>query len=74
MQQESHNKEDVRCKIIKNEENWFIRGIQEAIEIRRRKPTLNADNGRFYLSEIWTNIISQSEEENGNNRHRLFPS
>ena len=38
------------------------RGIKEAIKIRREKPTLNADEGRYHLSQIWMNTIkSQSK-------------
>ena len=75
MQESTHNKEDVTCEIIQNEDNWYRRGVKEAIEIRRRAPTLNIDKGRYHLSEIWTKVIKQSNEGNAlhvhnNSRHR----
>ena len=59
MQQEYHEKEDIEYNIIGNECNWYRRGIREAIEIRKRAPTLNADQGRYYLSQIWTKTLQR---------------
>ena len=46
-------KEDMEIRFRGYERNWMKRGIKEAIEIRRRKPTINADQGRYYLPSIW---------------------
>ena len=37
--------------------------IREAIEIKRRKPTLNADEGRYYLNPIYDNILADTEKK-----------
>ena len=39
------------------DENWYTRGIREAIVIKEIKPTLNIDEGRYHLSPIYDNII-----------------
>ena len=58
MQKNEHDERiDIEYKIIGTEANWLKRGIKEAIEIRRKKPTLNSDEGRYYLSQIWTKTI-----------------
>ena len=33
-------------------EDWFQRGVKEAIVKRKMKPTLNQDDGRYYLRII----------------------
>ena len=40
---DEHQKEGFEYPIIYNEENWFKRGIKEAIAIRKMRPTLNLD-------------------------------
>ena len=71
-----HEKEDMECEILGYEDNWWKRGIREAIDIRRHKPTLNKDKGRYNLGPIWTEIIEEgikSESCNligGENRRR----
>ena len=59
----NHDKEDVEIKAITYDTNWFTRGIREAIEIKRRKPTLNADEGRYYLNPIYDNILADTEKK-----------
>ena len=54
---EEHRKEDFEYSIIYKEENWFKRGIKEAIAIRKLKPNLNQDEGRYHLSAIYDNVI-----------------
>ena len=63
MQQQSHGKDDIDYDIIGNEDNWFKRGIKEAIEIRKRNPTLNADEGRYHLSPIWFDAIDLTSHQ-----------
>ena len=53
-----HRKEELEYKLIYTEDNWFKRGVKEAIAIRKIKPTLNLDGGRHNLSAIYDEIIS----------------
>ena len=57
MQTSEHSDGDFEYSILQIEDNWLKRGIKEAIEIQRRSPTLNADEGRYRLPKIWTNAI-----------------
>ena len=52
-----HNKQDFEFKILHTENNWYKRGIKEANAIRKLKPGLNKDGGRFHLSAIYDDII-----------------
>ena len=52
-----NTKEDVESKLFCTEENWPIRGVKEAIAIRKIKPTLNQDNGRYHLSTMYNKLI-----------------
>ena len=61
MQAYEHKNEDIEYSILQTEGNWLKRGIKEAIEIRRKSPTLNADEGRYYLSKIWTKTVRKSD-------------
>ena len=54
---DEHSREDFEYSIIYREENWFKRGIKEAIAIRKLKPNLNQDDGRYHLSAIYDNLI-----------------
>ena len=52
----------MEIEIVGYERDWRKRGIKEAILIRRHKPTLNADKGRHYLSQIWNEVISKEDK------------
>ena len=52
-----HEKSDLSFKILCTDDNWFRRGVKEAIFIRKLKPTLNQDDGRHHLSPIYDNFI-----------------
>ena len=54
---DSHRKEDLQYKILFTDDNWFKRGVKEAIAIRKVKPTLNKDGGRYHLSAIYDDLI-----------------
>ncbi len=44
--------------ILSREEDWFLRGVKEAIWERRENPTLNKRGGlRFQLSHVWNSAI-----------------
>lgn len=54
---EEHEKEDFEYNILYTEDNWYKRGIKEAIAIRKVRPTLNQDEGRYHLSAIYNKVI-----------------
>ena len=54
---EAHNKQDFQYSILCTEDNWYIRGIKEAIAIRKLKPSLNKGGGRYNLSTIYDDVI-----------------
>ena len=57
---EIHKKTDIESTILCTDDNWFNRGVKEAIAIRKIKPTLNQDDGRYHLSGMWTKFIRTS--------------
>ncbi len=58
---DTHNiKEDLEYSILCTEENWFKRGVKEAIAIKKIRPTLNKDDGRYHLPAIYDNYIKSS--------------
>jgi len=58
-----HQKGDVKIKAIAYNSNWHARGIREAIEIKKRKPTLNADEGRYHLNPIYDIVFGDTKKE-----------
>ena len=54
---DTHEKEDLQYSILYTEDNWFKRGIKEAIAIRKLKPNLNLDDGRYSLSAMYDQLI-----------------
>ena len=48
-----------KTKVLAVEQDWFKRGIKEAIYIRTLKPSLNRDGGRHNLHQVWTNLLLQ---------------
>ena len=63
MAQCDHEKGEVTIKAITHNTNWFTRGIREAIEIRKRIPTLNADEGRYYINPIYDNVLRDGKKK-----------
>jgi hypothetical protein len=57
---EKHEKKDIESTILCTDDDWFQRGVKEAIAIRKIRPTLNQDDGRYHLSGMWTNLIRTS--------------
>ena len=54
-----HEKSDLEFSVICKDNNWFSRGVKEAI--RKIKPTLlNLDGGRFPLSPMYDKFIQSS--------------
>ena len=58
-----HKKEDMKIDFLGFEPKWWESGVLESINIRREKPTLNADCGRYNLSRIWDGIINTANDE-----------
>ena len=58
---EEHEKDDIESKLLCTEEDWFRRGVKEAIAIRKINPTLNQDDGRHNLSTMYNKLIRSSE-------------
>ena len=44
-------------KILDQDPDWHRRGVKEAIQIRKHKPSLNKDQGRHQLPNIWNDLI-----------------
>ena len=55
-----HQKEDLEFSVLCKDDNWFSRGVKEAVAIRKIKPSLNQDEGRFHLSPIYDKFIRTS--------------
>ena len=55
-----HTKEDLKFTVLMTEENWYKRGVKEAIAIKKLKPSLNKDQGRHNLSSIYDEFIRSS--------------
>lgn len=52
----NHQDKDIKMKILSRENNFWKRGIKEALAINQLKPNLNADNGRYNLATIYNNL------------------
>ena len=57
-----HEKKDLKFSVLCTEQNWFKRGVKEAIAIKKIKPTLNKDQGRYHLSPLYDEFIRTSVE------------
>ena len=55
-----HDKKDLKYSILYTDDNWYRRGVKEAIAIKKIKPTLNKDDGRHHLSAMYDKLIRSS--------------
>lgn len=62
MRDNLHELEQSNVTILDRESRWFERGVREAIEIRGRSPSLNRDQGRHQLPNIYNSLIQQSRD------------
>ena len=46
-------------KVLDRDSNWTRRGVKEAINIRRHRPSLNLDQGRHQLPASFDKLVSQ---------------
>jgi len=56
--QEGHDISIEDTKMLCVESKYFERGVKEAIQIRRLRPSLNRDGGRHTLPSIWNNVLT----------------
>ena len=49
---------DLEFTILCTDDNWFNRGVKEAIAIRKIRPTLNQDEGRHHLPKMYDQLIN----------------
>ena len=54
---DKHEKSDLEFSILCKDDEWFSRGVKEAIAIRKIKPSLNQDDGRYHLSPMYDKFI-----------------
>ena len=55
-----HEKTDLEFAVVCKDDNWFSRGVKEAVAIRKFRPTLNQDEGRYNLSPMYDKFIRTS--------------
>ena len=55
----SHSVSLANAKILGREDDWFARGVREAIHIRAHHPSLNKDGGRYQLPHIWNSLLRE---------------
>ena len=56
---------EIQVLVLGRERNRLRRGIKEAIEIKKIKPTLNKnDQDRYYLPPIYDKLIEKTTKKN----------
>ena len=50
-----------KVQVLDREDDWYRRGVREAIHIHRRGSDLNRDRGRHYLPPAYHNLISRDK-------------
>ena len=63
----NHIEGDFEMKAISYDKNFYTRGIREAIEIRKKNPSLNSDNGRYFLPKIYDLVLSRDRNPSQDN-------
>ena len=70
---DAHEKDDLQYELLCTDEDWFQRGVKEAIAIRKLKPTLNQDDGRYHLSSMYSKFIRSSANIINSEKDRKLP-
>ena len=55
-----HEKSDLEFTVLCKDDDWFSRGVKEAVAIRKIEPTLNQDGGRYNLSPMYNKFFRSS--------------
>ena len=55
-----HERKQLRYSVLCSDDNWYRRGVKEAIAIRKIKPKLNQDDGRHHLTAMYDKLIHSS--------------
>ena len=55
--QEKHVIDWDSAKLLQREGDWVVRGIKEAINIRKNPSNMNTDEGRYHLSHMYDNLL-----------------
>ena len=60
---ENHVIEWDSAKIVEREADWRVRGVKEAIVIRRTPKNMNRDEGRYTLSHLYDDLLIPGNRE-----------
>ena len=59
LKDKGHSFEDSQVRILDREEDWFKRGVKEAIYVKTEKPSLNRGGGvRHLLSATYNAVLT----------------
>ena len=61
-------------KVLDKEDNWFRRGVKEAINIKRTSSDLNRDRGRHHLPSAYNRLISLRDSSPSGLGHVTSPN
>ena len=61
------------AKVLDKEDNWFRRGVKEAINIKRTNSDLNRDRGRHHLPSSYNRLISSRDSSPSGLGHVTSP-
>ena len=68
MRSTEHSIDWDNTKVLDRESNWTKRGVKEAINIRRHKPTLNKDKGRHHLPAAFDKLVLSDQHPRSSER------
>ena len=60
-------------KILDREDNWFRRGVKEAIHIRKTGSELNKNRGRHHLPTVYNKPIVSHDSDPSGSDHVTSP-
>ena len=74
LKEKEHSFSTSQIKVLETENNWFRRGVKEAISIHTLDPDLNRDKGRYFLPPVYGSLIRQSRDASRRQRHVTDPA